>query len=49
MSSSDAKGKSKVNNEKETMNNESKKEKPIDSVSNNKEGKRRKHIKKIIY
>jgi hypothetical protein len=50
MASNDAKGKGKVTDEKETINNESKGDKPIDSGSNNKnEGRRRKHIKKIIY
>jgi hypothetical protein len=46
----DAKGKDKVTDEKETLNNEPKGEKPVDSRSwKRKEGKKKKRIKKIIY
>jgi hypothetical protein len=50
--SDDANGKGKVTGEKETINNEPKGDKPVDSGSNikNKDGKKKKKcIKKIIY
>jgi hypothetical protein len=49
-SSNDAKGKGKLTDE-ETINNKPKEDKPIDSGSNNKkkDGKKKKHINKIIY
>jgi hypothetical protein len=50
MASNNAKGNGNLTDKEETINNESKGDKPIDSGSNNKkEGKSRKHIKKIIY
>jgi hypothetical protein len=49
MASGDAKGKGKVTDEKEMINGEPKGDKPIHLGSNNKECKRRKRIKKIIY
>jgi hypothetical protein len=47
----EAKGKGKVIDEKETLNNESKGEKYIDlgSQKKKKDGKKKKRIKKIIY
>jgi hypothetical protein len=46
----DAKGKGKVTHKKETLNNESNGEKPIDSGSGKRrEGKKKKKIKKIIH
>jgi hypothetical protein len=47
----DSKGKGKVSNEKEKVPDEveTKDEILVDSGSHKKEGKRRKHIKKIIY
>jgi hypothetical protein len=48
--SKDAKGKGKVTDEKETLNNEPKGEKLVDLGSEKrKEGKKNKRIKKIIY
>jgi hypothetical protein len=51
MASNDAKWKGKVTDEKETINNEPKGDKPINSGSNNKkkDGKKKKCIKKIVY
>jgi hypothetical protein len=43
-----AKGKGKVTN-KETLNNEPKGEKPADLRFGKKDGKKKKHIKKIVY
>jgi hypothetical protein len=50
-SSDNAKGKGKLTDEKETINNKPKEDKPIDSGSNNKkkDGKKKKRINKIIY
>jgi hypothetical protein len=45
----DAKGKGKVTNEKETLNNEPKGEKSVDSGFGKKVGKKKKCIKKIVY
>jgi hypothetical protein len=45
----DTKGKGKVTDEKETLNNEPKGEKPIDSGSGKKDGKKKNRIKKIVY
>jgi hypothetical protein len=46
----DAKGRGKVTDEKETLNNEPKGVKPIDSGSREKkDGKNKKRIKKIVY
>jgi hypothetical protein len=51
MASDDAKRKGKVIDEKETINNEPKGDKPIDSGLNNKKRyeKKKKRIKKIVY
>jgi hypothetical protein len=49
MASDDANGKGKVTDEKETINNEPKGDKPVDSGLTNKDGKNKEHIKKIIY
>jgi hypothetical protein len=51
MASDDTKGKSKVADKKETINNKPKGDKPVDLDLNNKkkDGKKKKCIKKIIY
>jgi hypothetical protein len=45
----DPKGKGIVIDDKETVNNEPKGDKPIDSGSNNKKDGKKRHIKKIVY